>query len=50
MVLQKTILIYNKNKAHIDMKRFARDTTFYKYNYSFDKIALMEDKVRVFHV
>ena len=39
-ILQKAILIYNKNKIYINKRRSVKNTTLHKYNCLFDKIAL----------
>lgn len=41
IVLQKTVLIFNRSKTYIDEKQFARNTISCKSNCQFDKILLI---------
>lgn len=50
IILQKVILIYNRNKIHIDEKGVARDTILYKCNCLFNVAALTKDNVWVLRV
>lgn len=44
-VLQKAVLICDRIKVHVNKGRFARDTTFRKYDCPFDAVAQIEDNV-----
>lgn len=39
------VLIYNKNKIHVNQKEFVKDLTLHKYDYLFDIITLTKNNV-----
>lgn len=49
-VLQKTIIIYNRSKVHVDERRFANDSTLYKCNSPFNIVVLTKNSVWVLEV
>lgn len=51
MVLQKALLMYNKNKVYIiNKEKFVKEITSHKYDCFFDVVALIIDNVWVLQI